>query len=92
MKPFHNIKSMYYPTKKSGRFYCTRHQDLYTDLGYDYRGHIFEKTVSPVIFGNKVNKAILSHIEPLILYLIETVKQVKTQFMFSLDKNDTRLN
>ena len=41
---------------------------------------------------NKRNKEILSHIEPLIIYLIEAVKQIRLQYMFSLDKNDTRVN
>lgn len=42
--------------------------------------------------NNKRNKEILSHIQPLIVYIIETVKQIKLQYMFSLDKNDTRVN
>ena len=82
----------YFPNKRSGRWYCTRHQDMYTDLGFRYEGRIYEHTVSPVIFQNRNNKAILSHIEPLINYLINTVKQIKCQYMFSLDKNDTRVN
>lgn len=83
---------MYYHNKRSGRWYCTRHQDLYTDLGYKYKGHIYEKTVSPVIMQNRRNREILAHIEPIITYLIEAVKQIRLQFMFSLDKNDTRVN
>ena len=83
---------MYIPNKKSARWFASRHQDMYTDLGFDYRGKIFKKTVSPVILQNKVNKAILSRIEPIIVYLIDAVKQVKLHYMFSLDKNDTRIN
>lgn len=83
---------MFYPNKHSGRWYCTRHQDYYTNLGFDYHGHIYEKTVSPVIFRNRRNKAILKKIEPMIEYMIDAVKQIKLQFMFSLDKNDTRIN
>ena len=83
---------MYYPNKRSGRWYCTRHQDMYTDLGFKYPGHIYDHTISPVIMKNKRNKEILSHIEPLIVYIIEAVKQIRLQYMFSLDKNDTRAN
>ena len=83
---------MFYPNKRSGRWYCTRHQDHYTDLGFNYHGRIYEKTLSPVIFQNKRNKAILSRIEPMIEYMINAVKQIKLQFIFSLDKNDTRVN
>ena len=28
----------------------------FTDLGYDYRNHIYEKTVSPEILKNQNNK------------------------------------
>ena len=83
---------MYVPNKKSARWYASRHQDMYTDLGFDYRGKILSKTVSPVIFQNKVNNSILKRVEPIIEYLIEATKQVKLQFMFSLDKKDTRVN
>ena len=83
---------MYLPNKKSGRWHCTRHQDMYTDLGFDYHGHIYEKTLSPVIFLNRKNRAIMSRIEPMIEYMIDAVKQIKLQYMFSLDKNDTRIN
>ena len=83
---------MFIPNKKSARWYAIRHQDIYTDLGFDYHGKIFEKTTSPVIMENKVNKSMLSRIEPMITYLIDKVKSIKLQYMFSLDKNDTRLN
>ena len=82
----------YIPNKKSAHWYASRHQDMYTDLGYHYSGKIFKKTVSPVILQNKVNSAILSRVEPIVEYLIEAVKQVKLQYMFSLDKKDTRVN
>ena len=38
----------------------SRHtQDVFTDLGFDYRHKIFEKTVSKPILENQVNKGIL---------------------------------
>ena len=83
---------MYKPNKKSARWYASRHQDGYTDLGYKYSGNIFRKTMSPVLFKNKVNAALLAHIEPMVEYLIESVKQIRLHFMISLDKNDTRVN
>ena len=65
---------------------------MYTDLSFKYFGHIYDHQISPVNMRNKRNKEILSHIEPLIVYIIEAVKQIKLQYMFSLDKNDTRVN
>ncbi len=83
---------MLIPNKKSARWYASRHQDMYTNLGFNYHGRIFEKTLSKVILQNSVNKAILSKIEPMIEYLIDAVKQVRLHYMFSLDKNDDRVN
>lgn len=83
---------MYYPNKKSPNWYCKHHQDIYTELGFDYHGKIFEKTISPVILGNRINRAILSRVEPMITYLIDAVKQIRLQYMFSLDKNSKDLN
>ena len=83
---------MYYPNKKSPNWYCKHHQDIYTELGFDYHGKVFEKTLSPVIFGNRVNKAILSRIEPMVTYLVDAIKQIRLQYMFSLDKNSKDLN
>ena len=82
----------YIPNKKSARWYASKHQDMYTDLGFNYSGKIFKKTISPVILNNKINASILSKIEPMIEYLIESVKQIKLHYMFSLDKKDTRIN
>lgn len=83
---------MYYASKKSAHWYACKSQDIYTDLGYNYHGNIFKKTVSPVILSNKVNNAILSKIEVLISYLVDVTKQIRLQYMISLKKNDTRLN
>ncbi len=81
----------YIPNKKSPRWYASRHQDIYTDLGFNYKGKIFQKSVSPVIMYNKVNKSLLEHIEPMIQRMIEMTKQIRLHYMFSLDKNDDRI-
>ena len=73
--------------------YVSRHtQDFFTDLGYDYRNSIFSKTISKPIMENPVNKGILNEIQRMIVYLIDSVKQIKLQYMISLDKNDRNLN
>ncbi len=67
-------------------------QDSFTDLGYDYRKNIFKRTISKVILENKSSNAILNEIQKMIVYLIDTVKQIRLQYMISLDKNDRNLN
>ena len=78
--------------KKNTREVATHTQDLFTDLGYDYRHHIYEKTISPEILKNKNNKDILSKVECMIVFLIDAVKQIKLQYLISLDKNDRNVN
>ena len=84
---------MYKPNKRSPRHYACHSNDIYTGLGYDYHnGTILSKTLSPVILKNQKNKILLNNIERIICYLIDSVKQIKLHFMFSLDKNDINLN
>ena len=78
--------------KHNARHVSRHTQDVFTDLGFDYRQKIFEKTVSKPILENPVNKGILDEIQKMISYLVDNVKQIKLQYMISLDKNDRNLN
>lgn len=77
---------------KNARSIATHTQDYFTDLGYDYRGHIYEKTVSPEILKNQNNKNILLSVDKMMVFLIDAVKQIKLQYLISLDKNDRNVN
>lgn len=83
---------MIYRNKQSAKYVASHTQDVYTDLGFDYRGKIFSKTISNMILKNKRNKAILSEIEKMISFLVDTTKQIRLQFMISLKKNDRNIN
>lgn len=83
---------MFYSSRKSARYYSSHFEDKYTDLGFDYRGKIFKKTISPVILENKVNKNILSRVELMVVYLIDAVKEIRAFYMPSIDKNDRNVN
>jgi len=78
--------------KKNARYTANHIKDYFTDLGYDYRGHIYEKSVSPEILKNENNKRILSYVENMIIFLIDAVKQIKLSYLISLDKNDRNIN
>lgn len=78
--------------KHNARYIANHIQDSFTDLGYDYRFSIFKKTISKVILNNKNNNAILNEIQKMIVYLIDTVKQIRLQYMISLNKNDRNVN
>jgi hypothetical protein len=83
---------MYKPNKKSVHYYASHSNDIYTDLGFNYRGRILTKTLSPVLLRNDKTRAILSNVEDILCYLIDSVKQIKLHYMFSLDKKDTNVN
>ena len=83
---------MIYRNKKNARYVANHTQDVLTNLGYDYRKNIFSKSLSNVILRNETNKKILLEIEKMICFLIDTSKQIRLQFMISLDKNDRNLN
>ena len=78
---------------KHNASHISRHtRDVFTDLGFDYRNQIFSKTVSKPILENKINKGILNEIQKMIVALVDNVKQIKLQYMISLDKKDRNLN
>lgn len=83
---------MYKPLDKGPYYYAYHSQDRYTNLGFNYHGRILEKTVSKVIFGNKNNKKLLAKVNDMLDYLVDSVKQIKLQYMIAHDKNDINLN
>ena len=78
--------------KINARYISEHAQDVYTDLGFDYRGKLYQKTSSSIIFRNINNQLIIGKIDKMISSLIDTVKQIKLQYMISLKKNDRNLN
>ena len=88
--------------RKNRRYAANHIKDYFTDLGYDYRGHIYEKSISPEILKNenntnieindKIHQEILSYVENMLVFLIDAVKQIKLTYLISLDKNDRNVN
>jgi hypothetical protein len=83
---------MYKPLHRSPWYIAHHIQDSRKNLGFDYHGHVLEKTMSKPIFANRKNKAMLQKVEVMVNYLIDTVKQIKLQYLISMDKNDINLN
>lgn len=79
-------------TKLPGRYYIVHSQDVYTNLGYDYRGHILEKSTSKQIRQNKAVAAMLAMIETLLDHLVDSVKQIGSFYMVSVDRKDRNIN
>ena len=83
---------MYEPLKR-GHDYGAKHwHDVYTNLGYVYRGNLFKNTLSKQLFANEKTGKILREIEKMIFLLIEETKTLKTRFVFAVDKDSKLIN
>lgn len=66
--------------------------DVLSNLGYDYHGHIFEKTLSPEMYANPNQKPTYDIIEKMIEFLIDSVKTIKLQYSIAHSKNSKNIN
>jgi hypothetical protein len=59
--------------------------------GYDYKGNVLKKTLSNVLFKDPVKDSILSYFERGFFALIESTKQIKNYFNYTVKKNNRRV-
>jgi hypothetical protein len=59
--------------------------------GFDYKGKILDKTLSKVLFKDPVKASILSYFEKGFFALVETTKQIKNYFNYTVPKNNRRV-
>lgn len=69
-----------------------RRKDYLLNLGYDYKQKIFQRTMSEYIFSDPRRYNFLNYLERIIQQLFDTVKHIKKQKNYTIDKNDTRYN
>jgi len=62
------------------------------NLGFDYKGKILRKTVSPYIFSEPNRADLLSKFEDWLFFLVEKVKLIKTYYNYTVKKDYTKLN
>lgn len=55
-------------------------------LGFDYRGQIFKKTLSNILFNDPKRKSILLNIDDIYSYLIDNIKYIKKTFAWVFPK------
>lgn len=83
---------MHKPLKRPYDYASVHACDERKNLGFDYREHIFDRTLSKQLFANtKIGNA-LKEIQKLIFFLIEEVKVLKTNNTFAVDKDYKMLN
>jgi len=75
--------------KKSWYEFIESQNDLRSNVGYDYEGKIFKKTLSnQILNGDKNRMDILSAIEKVVYQLFETTKYIKNYINYTVPKNN----
>lgn len=59
--------------------------------GYDYKGNVLKKSLSNVLFRDPVKSGILDYFERGFFALIESTKQIKNYFNYTVKKNNRRV-
>ena len=75
------------PLKKSLYDVTENSRNNILNKGFDYRGKLFEKTMSPLLFREEKRAGILASLEEIYYELIQRVKKIKIHFDFAKDKN-----
>lgn len=66
--------------------------DNFTNLGYDYRGKLLQKSTSPELWANPVQKPLMGQIEAMLNFILEQVKYIKKTFSIAHDKESININ
>ena len=76
-------------SKKSWYEMINSENDIRSNVGYDYEGKIFNKTLSNhVTSGDSNRMEILASIEKVIHQLFETTKYIKNYINYTVPKNN----
>lgn len=75
--------------KKSWYEFINSQNDIRSNVGFDYEGKIFEKTLSnQVLQGDKNRVDILASMEKIVYQLFETTKYIKNYINYTVPKNN----
>lgn len=61
-------------------------------LGFDYRGRLYEKSVSPLIMADTKRKSIVQKMDELVTYLVESVKNIKKTYNYAIGRKSRDIN
>lgn len=85
-------RRFYYKVRLSYLDQAKHMSDQYKNLGYDYRGKIYQKMTSPELWANSMQRPFYAQLEAMINFLIEQVKYIKKTFSIAHDKNSININ
>ena len=61
-------------------------------LGFDYREQIYKKSVSNKILADEKRNLIIQKMDKMICFLIDSVKNIKKTYNYSISRNSRDLN
>ena len=75
-------------TARSSYYFQAKHfNDVFLNLGYNYKGQLLKKGTSPELWANPLQVPMYSLIEGMLNFLIEHTKTIKKWFSIAHDKN-----
>lgn len=88
-----NIKRRQYNKIRPSYLNEAKHiNDYFINMGYKYRGNILRKGTSNELWANPQQVSMLTKLEGMLIYLLESSKQIKKWFSIAHDKNTTRIS
>jgi len=75
--------------KKSWYEFIREQNDIRSNVGFDYEGKIFEKTLSnQILAGDETRTLILASLERIVHQLFESSKYIKNYINYTVPKNN----
>jgi hypothetical protein len=81
-----------YLTRESYYQYMIHVQDDIKNTGFDWRGQLFDKSISRYILSDTKRSLILGEIQKLLVYTIDKVSMIKKAMNYTVDKKYKYLN
>lgn len=81
-----------YTTRPSYLYDAKHINDVFLNMGYDYRGKLIKKGTSPEIYANPLNESMYNTLDSMIYFLIQHTKTIKKWFSIAHSKNDININ
>lgn len=71
---------------------ATSRNERINNLGFNYKGKILRKTISPYLYSDPERAKILDRFDAWLFFLVEKVKSVKTFYNYTVPKDYTKIN
>lgn len=85
-------KRKLYTTRPSYLYQAKHFNDVYLNLGFDYKGKLLRKGTSPELWANPLQAPIIGTLESMLNFILEHTKVVKKWFAIAIDKNSMNVN